>query len=196
MNKLLKAKHGQLFILLFGIPFLLLLLNIYVEFSNYDTKIHREQSSFNFESLFHLSRLLAVVVFFGWIWSIAIGFQNRIPGNIQMKVNKFKALFFLSILIILVFTGFVLFELDHLLPNNTGLILILYATSLLVGLFVITCILHTIYFVAKTLKTVELQRPVAFGEFATEFFLILFLPIGIWILQPRINKMNLRFDKS
>ena len=29
-----------------------------------------------------------------------------------------------------------------------------------------------------------------FSDFAREFFMILFYPIGIWIIQPRINKLS------
>jgi hypothetical protein len=43
--------------------------------------------------------------------------------------------------------------------------------------------------VAKTIKTVELQREVNFSEFIGEFFMIWFYFIGIWILQPKINRM-------
>lgn len=56
-------------------------------------------------------------------------------------------------------------------------------------LFSIFCMFHTFYFVAKTIRTVEFQQPVKFGDFAGELFLIWFFPIGIWILQPRINKI-------
>ena len=45
------------------------------------------------------------------------------------------------------------------------------------------------YFVAKTFKTAELQRKVSFSDFAGDFFLVWFLPIGIWIIQPKINRM-------
>ena len=45
------------------------------------------------------------------------------------------------------------------------------------------------YFVAKTLKTVELQKEVLFSDFAGEFFIVWFFPIGIWIIQPKINKI-------
>jgi hypothetical protein len=46
-----------------------------------------------------------------------------------------------------------------------------------------------LYFVAKTFKTVELQREVSFSDFVGEFFMIWFYPVGIWIIQPKINKM-------
>ena len=65
----------------------------------------------------------------------------------------------------------------------------LVAIILPLHLFSMFCILYSLYFVAKTFKTVELQREVTFSDFAGEFFLIWFYPIGIWIVQPKINKM-------
>jgi hypothetical protein len=55
--------------------------------------------------------------------------------------------------------------------------------------FAMFCIFYCLYFVAKTFKTVELQREVTFSDFAGEFFLFWFFPIGVWIVQPKINKM-------
>jgi len=42
-------------------------------------------------------------------------------------------------------------------------------------------------FSAKTIKLAELQRSVTFSDFAGEFFLIWFFPIGIWFVQPKVN---------
>jgi len=51
------------------------------------------------------------------------------------------------------------------------------------------CIFYLMYKAAKTIKTAEVQKPVSFGDFAGEFFLLWFFPIGIWFLQPKINKL-------
>lgn len=56
------------------------------------------------------------------------------------------------------------------------------------------CTVYTMYFAAKTIKLAELQRPVTFTDFADEFFLIWFFPIGIWFVQPRINELALATD--
>ena len=56
-------------------------------------------------------------------------------------------------------------------------------------LFAMFCIFYCLYFVSKVFKTVELQRKVAFSDFAGEFFMIWFFIVGIWIIQPKINKM-------
>ena len=49
--------------------------------------------------------------------------------------------------------------------------------------------IYIVYFAAKTLKTIELNKEFKFKELSRVFFLILFLPIGIWFIQPRINKI-------
>jgi hypothetical protein len=56
-------------------------------------------------------------------------------------------------------------------------------------LFSMFCIFYCLYFVSKTFKTAELQRQTTFSDFAGEFFLLWFYPVGIWIVQPKINKM-------
>ena len=56
-------------------------------------------------------------------------------------------------------------------------------------LFSMFCMFYLLYFVSKTLKTVELKREVTFSDFLGEFFMIWFFPFGIWIIQPRINKL-------
>ena len=48
---------------------------------------------------------------------------------------------------------------------------------------------HTMYWAAKSVKTVEMRKEVTFNDFAGEFFLIWFYPIGVWILQPKVNKL-------
>jgi formate-dependent nitrite reductase membrane component NrfD len=53
----------------------------------------------------------------------------------------------------------------------------------------IFCIFFVLYFVAKTIKTVELQKATNFGDFAPEFLMLWFYVVGIWIIQPRVNRL-------
>lgn len=64
-----------------------------------------------------------------------------------------------------------------------------FPIMMIIFMGVFFCVIYSLYFVAKTFKTVELQREVKFSDFAGEFFMIWFYPIGIWIIQPKINKM-------
>ena len=58
-----------------------------------------------------------------------------------------------------------------------------------VHLLAMGCTLYSLYFCARALKSAERQRRARFGDFAGTFFLFWIFPIGIWILQPKINRL-------
>jgi len=45
------------------------------------------------------------------------------------------------------------------------------------------------YFNARLLNSAELQRDISFKDFSGDFFAFIFYPIGVWWLQPRINRI-------
>jgi hypothetical protein len=51
------------------------------------------------------------------------------------------------------------------------------------------------YFAARMLVSVEQQRDVSFKDFAGDFFAFIFFPLGVWFLQPRINRIFGRHDE-
>jgi hypothetical protein len=75
------------------------------------------------------------------------------------------------------------------LKLNIAIKAILFGFIFILHLLSMFGIFYSLYFVAKTIKTVELQTKVSFSDFAGEFLLIWFFPIGIWVVQPKINKM-------
>lgn len=130
-----------------------------------------------------------VIVFFGWFWSMAIGLQQKVPEEIEMKVNKFKVFFFipLSYIIFLVISMSGVFSAMSMdIYANIGWIAAIILPLHLLSIF---CIFYCIYFVAKTIKTAELKKEVGFGDFAGEFFLLWFYFIGIWFIQPKVNRL-------
>lgn len=180
----LKAKHWQLFLLSFGIPMIFQFVMMATMFSNIgNDNLHTPSNMFDhIKLLFPIIMLLFMGVFFGWFWSIAIGLQSKVPEGVKMKVKKFKIFFFTPLIYLSLFLG--LFIISMRGPNPA-----IFAIIIPLHLFSMFCMFYNLYFVAKTLKTVELQREVSFSDFAGEFFLIWFYPIGIWILQPKINQM-------
>jgi hypothetical protein len=151
---------------------------------------------FSFFSVFPVLMIIFVGTFFGWFWAIAIGLQNKVPANIKMKTSKFKVFFFIPITYMLLISIGIVAAMS-ILPGmaetgeepNLGVIFGSMAIILPLHFFSMFCIFYCLYFVSKTFKTVELQRETTFSDFAGEFFLIWFYPIGIWIVQPKINKM-------
>lgn len=56
-------------------------------------------------------------------------------------------------------------------------------------LFAAFCILYAMYFASKRLAIAEASRPVTFYDCAGPLFLIWFFPLGVWFVQPRINRL-------
>jgi len=50
------------------------------------------------------------------------------------------------------------------------------------------CLLYDLRFVSKSLALAERGKPASFYDYAGPFFLIWFFPIGVWFVQPRINR--------
>ncbi len=193
-DKFLKAKHWQLFLLMFGIPMIFQFIIMGSIMSNIGTEANPEPKIiFNYMKFFPIMMIIFMGAFFGWFWSVAVGLQSKVPENIKMKVKKFKIFLLIPMVYILCIMVFMSITMNGLMNNETELSsrLIGYIITIIVPhhLFSMFGIFYSLYFVAKTFKTVELQREVKFSDFVGEFFLIWFYPIGIWIIQPKINKM-------
>lgn len=194
IEKFLNAKHWQLFTIMFGIPMIYQFWIMGNMFSTINPDAGpAPESMFNTLKLFPIIMIIYMGLLFGWFWSIAMGLQEKVPENVKMKTKKFKVFFFIPLVYITLLSLFlgnmfsVMSQIDSepsggMVGAMAGIIFPLHILSM-VGIF------YSMYFVAKTFKTVELQREVKFGDFAGEFFMFWFYPIGIWILQPKINKM-------
>lgn len=193
INKFLNAKHWQLFILMFGIPILLQIVVMISMFTNLDSNGNPDQTGMlNIFKLFPIIMLLYIGLFFGWFWSIGVGLQKFIPTDIEMKIKKFKIFFFIPLVYILFFLAIIgttfygISSGSNAIGGIVGKMLLFVVPMHLFSMF---CIFYLLYFISKTIKTIELNQTVTFSEFAGEFFMIWFFPIGIWFIQPRINKI-------
>jgi len=194
INLFLKAKHWQLFILTFGVPLVFQAAMMWSMMSEIVSP-DNAQAAFmtNYFTLFPLMMIVFMAVFFGWYWAVAVGLQEKVPETVSMKIKKFKVFFFIPIVYMFIFVGFLSVAMVGLLNGNPepnmAIVAGLFAIIVPLHLFSMFCLFYCLYFVAKTIKTVELQRDVNFGDFVGEFFLIWFFPIGIWFIQPMINRM-------
>jgi len=197
MNLFLRAKHWQLFLLSFGIPIVLEIVMMAGFFSQVLQHPNVPPDPFEFFSFFKLFpfiMLLCVGTLLGWQWSVVTGLQKLLPAGITMKVTTFKTFLIIPAIYISLIMGFLFYFVSAGFHRSEVVdygiyISISFAVIVPLHLFSIFCLFYCMYFVAKTIKTVELQREVNFSDFVGEFFLTWFFPIGVWILQPRINKM-------
>ena len=192
-----KAKHWQLFLLMFGIPILSQMFVMGNMISQIGENNPPDMSfMLKYFSLLPFIMVLFLGTFFGWFWSIAIGLKHKIPQDIKMKTTKFKIFFFIPLVYILLFVTLLGISISSIVTGvNSGVQPDFENIGLFISIifplhfFSMFCIFYCLYFVAKTIRTIELQRECSFSDFAGEFFLIWFYPIGIWIIQPRINKI-------
>ena len=201
VDKFLKAKHWQLFFLLIGVPFgsFLTIIAIIVSILKEGTQPDPEQI-LNIFKFFPLVIVLFASLLFSWFWSVAIGLQKAVPTNVEMKTTKFKIFSIIPLLSVSGFGVFMFILYSTIKPNE-----IEFPSEWIAPIMLVLCIVsafgvfYSIYFAAKTLKTTELQREVTFSDFASEFFMFWFFPVGIWILQPRINTIreeNITIDEN
>ena len=182
IERILRAKHWQIFILTFVIPYTLYFMALAI------TKNDPVR-------LMNYSPFVILVFFlglFGWFWSITSGLIEKTPEGVKMKIRKFRLFLIIPMIYIPVAFGLmnVLFDSAGNANETSGVILgISFLIMIPLHILSVFGLLYTFYFVAKTIKTVELQREVTFSDFVGDFFLLFLFPIGVWILQPKINRM-------
>lgn len=184
MTKLLHLKHWQLFLLLFGIPFL-------AEIVASVFAIISPERSLVFV-VFPILMLLFVGLYFSWLYTLAVQLHKKLPATVHLNLARFRLFFFFPLIYLaafMVYMSFTMRDPENMDIPGTGLLGLIIPLHL----FSVFCIIYSLFFIAKELKSVEWGRPVTFNDFAGEFFLIWFYPIGIWFIQPRIN---LLFDEA
>ena len=181
MKNILKVKHWQIFMITFGLPIILEIILIpFLIIGNNPMVILKIMPVM---MIFFLGGL------FVWFWAIAIDLQEKLPDDLKLKVNWFKTFLLIPIIYFVIFFIIIGTIMSGAIQNGTGPNPAIFAMIVPFHLFAMFCIFYCLYFVSKIFKTVELQRKVTFSDFSGEFFLIWFFPVGIWIIQPKINKM-------
>jgi len=201
----LKAKHWQLFIIVFALPMFIqtIFMNIMMmqmpQFSDGDANPMLMFNSvyemmLNFSFIFSVTMSVIILVLFGWYWAVCVGLQDKVPEHAKMNVKKFKIFYFIGLAYSLFFVGLMAFVMYNL-PSLIGGLISMSALGTILSVVMLLhflaafCLLYCLYFAAKTIKTVELQRETTFNDFIGEFFMIWFFPIGVWMLQPKINEL-------
>ena len=187
-EKFLKARHWQLFMLLCGVPLLYQILLI----GSIQTASNILDSHSFFHVLFGFYPIVLIVLmitYLGWIWAIGTGLQTQIPEELRQNTRRFEILLAVpAVYITLVSLLLVLAQQDILDTSQTTppawVALILPA-----HLIAMACIFYGMYFAARTIALAEKKRAVRFADFAGEFFMIWFFPIGVWLLQPEVNRL-------
>jgi|SRR5689334_21626895 len=178
MRTFLRFRHWQLFGVLVGIPLIIRLIN--------STSLRIPTEVMN--AMFPAVLVLLMLIYFVWAYAIGTNLSSKIPKDVKMNFKLFKTaqLFIIFFIPIFGITTWLLMSFSPGGKPNQNIIAILGLLMCLIPF----CIIYCIYFVAKTIKLVELQRPTSVKDFYADFLLILVFPLGVWIVQPRLNKIS------
>jgi hypothetical protein len=176
MTTFLKLKHWQLFLLVIVIPLIFQFIKIgwITSNDNHETMLDN----------FPIIAVFGIGIYFSWLYSLGTNLRSKLPSTELLNIITFKFTVFFPLFYLLL-TAFFLFQ----TPSNEFPSIGMFAIMIPVLFLTSFSHFYSIYFIAKALKMIDCQKQCAFSEFSEECFLIFFFPLGIWKIQPRINKL-------
>lgn len=196
MKYFLTSSATKLFILFFAIPFFCYLLIFIIPLIQVTTG-GIEAMGKNFELYATLFYFVAIIILVSamallfYFWSIGVNLHKRItkPAFIlDKKVFSVIMFFLVSFLILSIYLFQSIYNEFNGYSSSyipSSLIDVLYLLKFLVY----PCIFFVLVFVAKALVTIEKGMSVSFKQYVLTLLLLFLLPIGIWFIQPRVNKI-------
>ncbi|MCH8904282.1 MAG: hypothetical protein IIA45_10250 [Bacteroidetes bacterium] len=204
MNIFLKTKHWQVFAVTFGIIIFSLILIVTYQFSILENFEDPEVFIKFFETmrLAFFGWVLAAIALAAWYWSVGILYLKILPENLKLNARFWK----FSIIFPLIFSLVMLYVIYELLGNVESIIngiegrdkeilqtwFLRYFGYLILlvplGLFSLFCQFYNYYFLARVINSATKQKKVDFSEYAGDLILLWLWPIGIWLLQPKVNE--------
>jgi hypothetical protein len=132
---------------------------------------------------------VSIITLLSWIYSIGVYGQDRIAelGLKTMNLKLFKTN--LIIVSILCFIGLVYSAITKETSEVTNTFGVMDIIVSVVGLYFVSAFFQAIIFACKTIAKVEYRREVSFSDYFDYFFLMICFVIGIWILQPKVNRL-------
>jgi hypothetical protein len=169
MKTIVKARHWQIFGLLIGIGCIQQLLDTLVIIGNLDKVI---------SDVFYILFLATNI---GWVLTTGISLNTRLECPNKTGLRIFIGTGLLLIIIPSIF---------RLSVTEDGVLDTVNSNTVFFGVFayVISSLLFICGFTAKTLKRLETKNHIDINDYFSDIFLILFWPIGIWFIQPRVNR--------
>lgn len=185
ISNFLKAKHWQLFLFICGFPLLLegyMLYQMEINQNIYNLDRTIIETMVRYLPWMILMFGVSFFFWFYWFWSIAVGLQCKARGGVFLDVKKFKLLFRMAMVYLLMVYALIFYFLCF-----QTFYWVMALIVLPMHFITMYGMIYSIIFVAKTYKTVMLKREVSFSEYMGTFCMFWIFPIGIWFVQPIIN---------
>jgi magnesium-transporting ATPase (P-type) len=159
----------------------------------------------DFSSYFYLFLLFFVVSYgthFLWYWAVGKGLERHLPEGTALKPQRFRIAMIVNAVMLLVGLYVFMGVWDTFVELFSALgaeeepgddffkeFLTSIGSMFVLFFFWLLAMIYGCYYVGKTLKSIELGRPARGGEVVGYALLSYLLIIGIWMLQPKINRL-------
>lgn len=132
--------------------------------------------------------LIWIYFLFYCVYSLGKSLYKKLPRLHDLKIKRFYFhLFFVIIyltIVLISFSGGYEINQNNYKDYDWFIFIIIP-----LHIFTMYSLFYAIWFLAKTIATIENNRKVGFDFYIREFFLLCFFPIGIWWLHPKLRKI-------
>jgi hypothetical protein len=132
--------------------------------------------------------LIGLANSFAWVWVIVHELKKTVKS---INTKLFNIAFWIPFIYIWSIIGFILFNLFVRKVKSVNQQVEVIVLTILAVLSV-CCIIYGLMFVGRLVKITEAGKKLPIKEHIVESVLMLFPPIGLWIIQPRINRIIAR----
>ncbi len=194
INFFLRAKHWQLFLVVFVLPVVFNMIFVGTMMSR-AFESEDPQDFFAIFKWFPLTMAVPLFGIFGWVISVGIGLHKYVPKSAGMKLTTFKIFMGIAVgyfLILFIWMASLFSDISTHIANETQPDLF-YLNWLVIIIplhfFSIFAMIYALWFNAKSFKSIELGKEAHSSDYIGHFFLFWISFVGVWIIQPTINKI-------
>ncbi len=127
-----------------------------------------------------IGTLIFLGVWMAWLWTIAKASNEELVPPLR-KSTKMMVVGIAYAAFYLVVSPFVWPDLEGR-AGIPGLMVPMHLLAMI-------AIFYALVFTANRLVTLERKQKVSFFDYSGPFFLLWFFPLGVWFIQPRVNKL-------
>jgi hypothetical protein len=171
-----KTKSGVLFALIYGLA----IMTVFFNTLGHDLVLReffRERHIFGYYAPF------SILIHAIWSYTTASKLINKLPDDVVINDLLFQITLVLNVVVAITYCLF----LSDYFPQMQEMTSMNFWV-LLMGLWFISSIIVS-WFLAKLLVCVEAGKKVPSGYFVAELMLMFFFFVGVWAIQPRVNRL-------
>ena len=172
---MLHAKHWQIFLCLAAPPLIMEVLGLGMmstSVSSWHNLTLRDCFLIGFW-------VLIPICFLAWLMAIGLSLQSIGTRELRMKSKLFTSSALLAAISLFMYVPNEVVKVSPFRPIVAPLAFV-YAI----------CVIYMIHFVSKSVAEAERGKRVSFEQYVGLFFLLCLFPVGIWVIQPKINRLQ------